>query len=91
MWCVEGMRVIYKWDNFITKAGRPTRYIWDEIRIELLGIVGEPNLWATFDRYQLRLMTRTQGSYNQALVCEFYASYATIITLTTPKGDRGTT
>lgn len=39
-WYVVGIKVLYEQDSFITEAGRPTRYFWDERRIELSGITG---------------------------------------------------
>lgn len=89
IWCVVEMYVIYKWDNFITKMGRPMRSIQHEMRIELEKIVGALNLRAILDRYQLGWMTIPRGSYSQGIVHKFLESYAAFLDLTTPRGGRG--
>lgn len=88
-WCVMEMYMIYNWDSFISEEGQRMRSIQQEKGIEIVGIVGVPNLWTAFDRYQLGWIIRPKSSYRQALVQRFYLSYDPIVSLTIPRGSTG--
>lgn len=72
----------------MTGIGQPKRTIWEEIQIQLSGLAWAPLLQVAFDRYHLEWMNRPWGSYCLALVCEFYASYAATVAVTTLKGSK---
>lgn len=87
-WCIERMQYIYKRYSLIIKHGHPNRGIVVRRRIDLIGLVGEPNLWASFDQYRLGWMTQPQISYISSLVWDFYTYYAFTLYLVSLRNSR---
>lgn len=50
-----------------------------EVKIELIGLEGGPDLQTSFEIYRLGWMTQPSYSYNSTLIWDFYASYASMI------------
>lgn len=66
-WCVEGMKHIFDIDSLIKKKSQPKRNIVVERRIDLMGLVGAPDLQTSFDPYRLGWISHPQGSYILAI------------------------
>lgn len=50
-WCVEGLQYIFERDSFFIEQDRLKRSIAEEVRIDMTGLAGAPDLWALCYRY----------------------------------------
>lgn len=51
-YCIDGMQHIYERVRHITKIGLPMRSITTDKRVDLTGLIGAQDMWASFEQYQ---------------------------------------
>uniref|UniRef100_M1DY12 Integrase core domain containing protein n=1 Tax=Solanum tuberosum TaxID=4113 RepID=M1DY12_SOLTU len=78
-WCVSGQWQIYRDAWMMTEKDRMARLVTDECLVLTGSLHTALAIHELFKRHMCDWMARNPGSYNEKIVREFYASYATTL------------
>uniref|UniRef100_M1DFQ0 Integrase core domain containing protein n=1 Tax=Solanum tuberosum TaxID=4113 RepID=M1DFQ0_SOLTU len=79
-WCVDGQYQIYRDACMLNENDNPTRLITEEHQDLKDSLHIAPIIEGLFHKHRCKWIARPQGTYNEEIVKDFYASYAGTIT-----------